>query len=33
MSNFSKEELDLFSNKILDSYDNQDPGVIFKKKN
>ena len=32
MSNFSKEELDLFSNKILDSYDNQDPGVIFKKK-
>ena len=32
MSNFSKKDLDLFSNKILEDYDSKNPSSIFKDK-
>ena len=32
MGNFSEKELDLFSNKILEDYDNKNPSSIFKEK-
>ena len=32
MSNFSKKELDIFSNKILEDYDSKNPSTIFKDK-
>ena len=32
MGNFSEKELDLFSNKILEDYDNKNPSSIFKDK-
>ena len=32
MSNFSKKELDIFSNKILEDYDSKNPSMIFKDK-
>ena len=32
MSHLSTKELDLYSNKILEDYDNRDPSVFFKEK-
>ena len=32
MSNFSKKDLDIFSNKILEGYDSKNPSAIFKDK-
>ena len=32
MSNFSIKEIEMFSNKILEDYDNKIPGLIFKEK-
>ena len=32
MSRLSQKELDLFTNKILEDYDNKNPGIIFKEK-
>jgi len=32
MAQFSKKELDIFANKILDDYDAKRPGIIFKEK-
>ena len=32
MSNFSKKELDIFSNKNLEDYDSKNPSIIFKDK-
>ena len=32
MSGLSQKEIDLFSNKILEDYDNKNPGTIFKNK-
>ena len=32
MSNLSKKDLDIFSNKILKDYDNKNPSSIFKDK-
>ena len=32
MSNLSKKDLDIFSNKILEDYDNKNPSSIFKDK-
>ena len=32
MSKYSKNELDIFSNKILEDYDSKNPSIIFKDK-
>ena len=32
MTNLSKKELDLFSNRILEDYDSKNPSIIFKEK-
>ena len=32
MSNLSKKDLDIFSNKILEGYDSKNPSAIFKDK-
>ena len=32
MNNFSTKEIERFSNKILEDYDNKIPGLIFKEK-
>ena len=32
MTNLSKIELDLFSNRILEDYDSKNPSIIFKEK-
>ena len=32
MSKHSKNELDIFSNKILENYDSKNPSIIFKDK-